>query len=292
MGVIYDLIVVGGGYWGSGIAFEARAKGWNVLLVDSNDPYGASRAASGIADIKAYGSSIFKKYWPADWSQEDLRESFDWLMKRGGYRQREWFWNQFKGTAPREGTDCVYIPLVTTITELTNRVYDEVGKVFVFNASDLAVDLKLGGMFRGRRLVVAAGYLTDGVLNMAGLGALGVGGLYGRGLIGHGTPTVAPVSVMIRPYCKHTVRAWGNRWKVGDTAEASIKDGPIQSLRRVATLAIPDFIEEQLSEGYRPTLDRFTVEKLTPNVVVATGGHRLGLGLTGLVAKKVMEMFQ
>lgn len=275
----WDLLIVGGGYWGAAVSFEARKKGWRVAVVDDGDKRSGTRAASGVADRSAFKSEVFRKYLPVGWSDSDLDDSFNWLLERGGETVGEYFWNRFAGTGPREGSECVYIEGPETITNLLGSTYR--GR---FDPSK--VDYK--------RLVVAAGYRTDEVLAQLGLDPLGVGKLYGRGIVAEGTPSlVTPVSVMIRPYCKHTVRRWGSgQWKVGDTAEKIPNEKYLESLREVGRSVLSDYREVKVSEGFRPILPKFTVEKLTPSIVVATGGHRLGLGLAGLVAKKVMEMFR
>lgn len=273
----YDLLVVGAGYWGAAVAFEAKRRGWSVAVIDDGDPRSGSRNASGICDPRAYHSSVFAKYWPPNWQPSDLTESLAWLVDRGGYRVREYFWNRFAGTAPRTGAECVYVADPTT---LTRSAYPRLNK----GVRDVP----------HRRLLVAAGYRTDDVLASLGLPTLGVRPLPGRGIIASGTPsTPLPSSVMIKPYVKHTVRSWaGGFWKVGDTAEQEFKDSRLEALRDVGRACLKDYVEVRVNEGVRPVLDRFTVEKLMPRVVVATGGGRLGLGVAGLVAEKVLEAFR
>lgn len=276
--VTYDLAVVGAGYWGAAIAYEAKKLGWKVIVLDDGDSKSGSRNASGICDPRAYTSSIFSKYWPSEWSKTDLDESLQWLLAHKGYKVQEWFWNLFAGTQPRQGTECIYISSVEVITQLAYpRTKQSLEKL------------------KYKRLVVAAGYRTDEVLQSLELPLLGVKRLAGRGILARGNapscPT--PVSVMIRPYVKHTVRSWaGGLWKVGDTAEETLKEKPLEALRSVGRAVLENYEEVQVNEGYRPMLDRFTVEKLSKNIIVATGGGRLGLGLCGLVAKKSLEMFQ
>lgn len=301
MGVTKDLIIIGAGYWGCGIAIEARKAGKAVMIIDDANPMSGTRAASGICDPKAYNSQIFAKLLPKRWESNLslLKDSFDWLLRNGGYQVQEKFWNQFAGTAPRDGAKCIYIdspaafkkPVGDLIYQDTfHRAWTEGGfwKVTVLGHK---------GIYTCKHLVVAAGINSGTTLINCGLSAVNVGGLYGRGLVVRGNPVAPlPCSVMIRPYCKHTVRTWDGRkdlFKVGDTAEPRPRETAFTALHRVGHHCLGEGMEVvTISEGYRPVMDEFTVEKVGPNCVLATGGHRVGLGLTGLVAKETLEMLK
>ena len=96
---------------------------------------------------------------------------------------------------------------------------------------------------------------------------------------------------MIAPYVKHTVRVWPNGlWKIGDTAEKKPNEKKLENLRTVGKMVLEDYQEIAVTAGFRPVLDRFTVEKVSSRIIIATGGHRLGLGLAKLVSVKVGEM--
>jgi hypothetical protein len=86
-------------------------------------------------------------------------------------------------------------------------------------------------------------------------------------------------------------------WRIGDSAEeqphdrhASERD--MANLREVGNKVFQHYTVQEVVEGFRPVLDRFLVDALRPGLVVATGGHRCGLGITGLVANKAMEMLR
>ena len=288
--VNYDVIVVGGGYWGTAATIELKEAGKKVLQIDSNDPMSGSRAASGICDPRAYDSSTFQRYWPSDWTKSDLTESLSWILNHQGYKVTEYFWNQFQNREVRESVECIYVPTPESFTELTKPVFGTVVKGSI-DAKKVSVLLDNSKEYTARYLVVAAGYKSDEVLESLQLAPLGVTKLYGRGLNVKGTPKVStPVSVMIKPYVKHTVRSWSNGlYKVGDTAEKNVKDSNLENLRKVGQAVLTNYREVKLTQGYRPVLDQFTVVKLNPRVVVATGGQRLSLGLCGLVGKKVVQ---
>lgn len=285
-----DLIVIGSGYWGSAVAIRARAAGLTVRLLDDGRPGAGSRAASGIADRAAYKKELFKKYLPSDWSTSELDDSFDWLLSNGGFPVREWFWNRFAGTVPRRGDECVYVPDCGELTRRAGPVTKSKVKAGCLEKSGVTVGDDSGGEWAGKAVVVAAGVWTDDVLRRFGVKPVGVGSLYGRGLVADGKPRhPVPVSVMIRPYTKHTVREWNGRFKIGDTAERVPSPKKLEALRSVGRIVLDGYTNEEMTEGYRPVTDKFMVEKLSPRLIVATGGHRIGLGLAGLVSNRVME---
>ena len=287
--VNYDVIVIGAGYWGTASTIELRKTGKKVLQIDSNDSMSGSRAASGICDPRAYDSNTFKRYWPSDWSKSDLTESLSWLLNHKGFKVTEYFWNQFQYREVRESIECIYVPTPESFTSLTSPLKGIVVSGTV--EKKITVHLADSREYTSNYLVVAAGYKSDEVLKSFSLHELGVTQLYGRGLNVKGTPKVStPVSVMIGPYVKHTVRSWSNGlYKVGDTAEKNIKDSNLENLRKVGQAVLKNYEEVKMTEGYRPVLDQFTVTKVSPRVVVATGGQRLSLGLCGLVGRKVVE---
>lgn len=289
--VPYDLIIIGGGYWGTGIALEAEKKGWRVIVIDDKDSLSGSRNASAVCDPQAYRSKIFAKYLPSSWTPNDLTESFNWLLQHGGYRQKEWFLNSFNGTPPRVGTEAIYLKDNSTLLSLVKPL---IGKVTggSFEGGQWILNLENSPRVISKWLVVAAGVHTDKVLTSLGLPTIGVSPLFGRGLLvsgNAGEDIPLPISVMIRPYCKHTIRRWGNYYRVGDTAEKQEGEKAKEALETVGKRVLEDYRELKLIQGYRPVTDKFLVEKVGPEIVVATGGHRLGLGLTGLVAKKTLE---
>lgn len=306
----WDLLVVGAGYWGSGIAYEAAQKGWKVAVVDDGDLRAGSRNASGICDPKAYKSSVFSRYWPPEWNPSELDDSIAWLIDQGGYWVDEWFWNRFQGTTPRAGARCVYLDggfgaLIPY--RIQGKILDGEPEGGFWN---IRLENREGktSWVEARRLAVAAGYRTDEVLDSLGLPGVGITPLYGRGLLARGSPSrEVPVSVMIRPYTKHTVRPWkgrphdGSWFRIGDTAEEEDRVNSESGRRRWESLltvgrsVLDVFRPGPVIQGYRPVAERFLVEKVSgsgPPVAVATGGHRLGLGLTGLVARKVMEVLE
>jgi glycine/D-amino acid oxidase-like deaminating enzyme len=297
-----ELIVIGGGYWGAGIAFEGRQRGWTVLVIDDGDGRSGSRAASAICDPHAYRTRIGKKHLPPDWTDQDLTGSFDWLIQRGGYRCREYLWNIRRNTPPHFRGEVILLADPHVLTRLAGPFVR--GQVVHAERDggrwEVVVDpVESAGQrlyLTAKRVAIAAGYRTDDCLDAFGLQPLGVGRLYGRGLNVVGATHAGvphPISVQLRPYLKHTVRPWRDgTWRIGDSAEENPDDRYVANLHTVGNKVFQHYTVQEVVEGFRPVLDRFLVTDLSPGLVVATGGHRLGLGITGLVAKKATEMLR
>lgn len=302
--IIYDVAVVGSGYWGTSIALKAAEAGKSVIVIANDDPKGGSINASGILDPKVYFRSGFEKRWPADWAKSELDDSIAWLLDHGAYRVMERFWNEFRKTPARDNREMIYVPSVTSFTD---QIYQDrygivITKGTVYGLSgglngsqELRYTTKamtMEGHAYARNVVFATGYRTDELLDTLSLSKMGVGRLWGRGFNAKGTPkTDLPVSVMIRPYCKHTVRQWADGTiKVGDTAEEKPSDKKYAALKAVGEAAIDNMKIVFESDGYRPVTDRYLVHKYHERpIIVATGGHRLGLGTAPIAANKVLQ---
>jgi glycine/D-amino acid oxidase-like deaminating enzyme len=285
----HDLIVIGGGYWGSAVAHEARQRGLDAAVLDDFNPASGSRNASGILHPKTYSSPLFKKYMPADWSKADLLASFEWLKKHcGAVETVEHFTNW---TRPDLGVRKLPVGYYISSNEaLTGLAEPFNEKVDAIRRSDgLWI---VNGMFRAPRLVVAAGIGTDSVLALAGVAPIGVTSLFGRGLGVRGLTThPSPLVVQTRPYRKFETRPWGDLLRVGDTAEVRPDEAKYRGeLRAVADWLAPGSETVEWYEGYRPVCEQFTVRLVAEGLVAASGGHRMGLGLSGLVAVKTLEM--
>jgi glycine/D-amino acid oxidase-like deaminating enzyme len=288
---IYDLAVVGGGYWGVATALRARESGKDVILFDDSDPLAGSRNASAICDPASYKSKVFRRFWPTGWTKDDLKESLNWLLGNGGELTEEVFLNQFEGRGIRPiRPKAIYLK---SNEDFLRRFPATTAEVLGLERRGILWELRTRtGTFLARKICLALGYRTDAFLAKAGMPLLGVGRLYGRGIIVRGTPAYpVPICVMTRPYVKHTIRQWEDGYRVGDTAErGEVKEGVDPNLLAVTESVMGDQYEVLRSvNGFRPTADKFLVDKIAPGLAVATGGHRLGLGLAGLAAKKVLE---
>lgn len=286
-----DIVVIGAGYWGRAITLELQRISKSVLCVDSMDPRAGSINASGICDPSAYTSSVFTKYWPQDWTKSDLQYSLNWLLENGGEYTQERFWNKFGNREPRLGERCIYVAPIGKYLPIEGILIDTVYRCNIEGIIQLQT--LTGKLLECMQVVVCAGYQTDKVLESMGIPCIGVTGLWGRGLVVDGVPKAhIPVSVMVKPYRKYTIRKWATGYRVGDSAGEDSDNKRLREIQSVVDMTLINPVTVSVVNGYRPVTEKFIVEKVSPNVVVATGGHRLGLGLSGLVAKKVVEMLK
>lgn len=304
--MVYDLVVIGGGYWGTAIAYESFRQNFGyTLLLDDADPMGGSRNASGIVDPKIYfGDERKRVMLPDDWTKDDILLSLIWLSQYGGaYPIKGSFLNMMAGARmiePRpESTQCLHISgqaffrihprLRETVTSI------EPCRMHGRGAKGWRVFTHEKGIYETKNVVIAAGYRTDDVLKLAGLPPLGVGKLFGRGLIFTGKPQYStPLTIMTRPYTKYTIRPWetDGQFRLGDTAEINPNANRALELTGLGCILATDFKRIAEPQGYRPVLPKFTVKKIAPDLVVATGGHRVALGLSGHVAKVALELLK
>jgi hypothetical protein len=265
-----------------------------VRVLDDADPLAGSRNASAIVHVHTYDSPIFADLWPRDWSREELERSLGWLVETCGARPSvETFWNLDRrdlGQRTSRERPPLYLPTNGALLDLVAAERRRVSALWRDGAEWIAETWE--GPVRGRRVLVAAGYRTDEVLASAGLGTLGVRRLFGRGLLVEGRAVVAlPAMVMGGPYRKYAIRDWApGVVRVGDSAERTPREGHAAFLRKLAEAIVPGGREVGWMAGYRPVLDRFTVAKLADGLAVATGGHRMALGLAGLVARRAVSM--
>lgn len=285
----HDLIVVGGGYWGSAIAHEAGQRGLDAAVLDDFNPASGSRNASGIIHPKTYGSKLFRHFMPPDWTKEDLAASFEWLKRHcGAVETVEHFTNwQRQDLGVRPLPVGLYLKDNDALLGLVEPFNDRVERIERCDG-----DWILNGLYRAPRLVVAAGPGTDAVLALAGAAPLGVTALFGRGLAIRGaTPYPSPLVVQTRAYRKFETRPWHDLIRVGDTAEVKPDEAKYRDeLRAVADWVAPGSETVKWFEGYRPVCEQFTVRLVGDGLVAATGGHRMGLGLSGLVANKALGL--
>ena len=287
-----DLVVIGAGYWGAAIAHEARQRGRTVVVFDDQDPHGGSRNASGICHPKTYSSSLFRQFWPERWTREDLMSSFDWLKKHAGAKEtQEHFFNHTRADL---GIRPLPVGLYLEDNEALTSLAGPVRAERVEEMSPSPDGWKVNGV-PARRVAIAAGIHSDNLLTLAGCKPIGVGALWGRGMIVSGeNPRVSPLVVQTRPYRKFETRPWGTGLtRIGDTAEKRRDDEKYRrELRDLASWVVPGYDEVGWLEGYRPVARQFTVEVVAPSLLVATGGHRMGLGIAGLVACEANNLLE
>lgn len=284
----YDLIVVGGGFWGSAVTWLARQRGLDTLLVDDGDTLGASRNGAGLVSLGWYKQQTIQKMWP-DWLRQGAaEEGLEWLQGIvGAVQTGEWF-SSYSRPEPVYRPDLWLVDPAAVITPPDAR--EHVNRVLLDNQG-WAVQVDEGPTWVTPRVVIAAGVYSDFLLSASGLPTVGVKLLMGSAVVAQGSIEV-PHTYMPRPYTHYTVRPWGESMiRAGDTVERKLNykgQELIDCMHRVC----PDARVVSTQRGARPICRWFTVKEVAPGLVVATGGHRVGLALSYPIALRVLEVLE
>lgn len=297
----WDVAVIGGGFWGTAVAHEARRLGATVCHMDDGNVRGASRNAAGIVSKKWYvrgsGSQLntVSNMFPEDWDFGDFEIGLAWLERYAGLeRTGEIFWSYLK-EEKRARDDVYLLPSYKIFEALSERINVHVSRI-ERTESGWRVVVGNGGDIDARSVVLACGAFTDKILEDSSLPVVGVKPLVGRAVLARVTVDLStPLTYMSRPYTHFTLRKWEQEGvgRIGDTVEVQekqhLEETPL--LKMLGAMA-PGSDPIGTMIGYRPICKKFTVEMVAPNLVVATGGHRVGLGLSGAVAQRVLRFLK
>jgi glycine/D-amino acid oxidase-like deaminating enzyme len=289
------VIVIGGGYWGAAIAHTLRNAGKPVMVLDDQDPMSGSRNAAAIIAPHLYKTDKLRAMLPEGWNDSTIDESVAWATQMGrGVERREGFLNAMLGSTKvthPSGWGTAFHFGENTLMDLVKPLNEKV-QTIRFYGNDWIVQTD-ARTYTAPKVVVAAGYRTDEVLKMAGLPIIGVKKIYGRGVVGTGTPKYPmPLSVMTRPYTKVGLREWGpGLLYVGATKERNPHESNRTALDALASSVVDNWTLVRRMEGWRPNVnDRFFIKSVAPGLIVATGGNRYGLGVSFAVAQMVKGM--
>lgn len=294
-----SVIVIGAGYWGAPITHTLRNAGKTVICLDDQDPLSGSRNAAAIIAPHVYRTDKLKGMLPEGWTQADIDQSVAWATKMGrGVEYQEGFLNIMPSAAsatvriPDKWATSVHFPegaIIDLVEPRQEKVctirHGEGGWNVVTTVQTYVADT----------VVIAAGYRTDEVVKLAGLPPIGVQKVFGRGIVGTGTPIHRlPLAVMTRPYTKMGLREWGpGQFYVGATKERTPHESNRDALDRLAEKMVTGWTLVKRMEGYRPaTGDKFILREIAPKLIVATGGNRFGLGVAYQVANHIRGMVQ
>lgn len=281
-----DLIVVGGGFWGCAIADVAARRGWSVLILDDGDEEGASRNAAGYVRwewLEGRLGEIIPEWWEPihvtmskvlleDWGAREVEEdvhdyrSGTWKVSPGLFMVNPW--------------EVLSRGVRTARVRLVNRT-----------PAGWQVLTSLGDVIPAHRVAVAAGVWTDPLLAASDLPELGVESLTGSAILAAGDIGGDVETYNTRPYHHVTARRWqGGRIRVGETVSRAYPDSRLGGLINDTSRLFPQLSGFEPITGRRPVLPVATVRELGDGLVVAVGGHRIGLALAGGVAQRVMEV--
>src|SRR3954471_17040897 len=172
-----DLIVVGGGYWGTAIAWHARMAGAKVLVFDNHEAQGASRNSAGLFKMGWWKStSAATRMVPAEWdwfhgpSVDWVPDSIiSWTGESSASYRKPGHW--------RYGSDCAIVD-PERLLGLSLALPD---KVVGIDRVDAGWRVHTGrGPHEATNVVIAAGVWTDDLLTASGFEPLGLTGLRGR----------------------------------------------------------------------------------------------------------------
>lgn len=291
-----DLLVIGGGFWGRAVALEARKHGFKVRLLDSGAPTAASRNAAGIIQMGWFRGDHMRRYLGADLTARDADAGVEWLMAYGILHQTGELYHNYRTLAPfKFRPDCYLLDSLAAFMDLIPAETATIQRLRKIDGGWEAESLD--SWYESRQVVLALGAATDVLLQASGLQIAGIRPLRGRALIlRHPTPPEVPMTWTVAPYRDWTARAWGEgTLRIGDTVERTAHNTTILAGLRTFVQQQPELagaVECGLLDGNRPLGDTMLVRQWEPGLIVATGGHRVGLGLAGGVAKKVMRLLQ
>lgn len=279
-------------------AVLAREAGLDTLLLDDLNPQGASRNAAGIMSLDWYKFQRKTRiYTPTItnlmgglFCHADAAWGVEWFMDHGLAQHTGEHYQNANGL-PQLRRDCF---LLNSPDEVLALGQAERGR---------AVKLVKGGDYwvvlltelrevLTRRVIVAAGVFTDALLERSGLQPVGVTALRGRALVylsnrDFSTPFTYKASVGQQ----YTFRPWGKGLvRLGDTTERSADSKALDKMRTFAATELYEPQEVKVLDGLRPITDKMIVQQIKPGLVIATGGHRVGLALAPAAARKALEL--
>lgn len=280
-----DLAVVGLGFWGAQTAVAARAAGLGVTTYDDGNPLGASRNAAGIVQRSWYRQETIRKMMgtltlgDVDFGISALTS----LVKTGE------IFTSYQNAEPRRRDDLWILPEIALPAPDIRSCVSDVRQV------DAGWEV-LGTAYRN--VVVAAGWWTDEILRTSGLPMVNVRPLLGRALVAEvaGYHETVPRTHLPRPYKHLTVRPLGKLYRIGDTTEALTHlddETPFAYLEAQLAAITGGAVKVQRRLcGIRPVCDQFTVARVAPGLIAATGGHRVGLALSPAIARRALELLR
>lgn len=296
----YDLAIIGAGFWGTAAAVKAREQGMEPVVLDNLVPWSSSRNAAGMVHMDWITGESSRKLLPAGWSGRELGESVAWLMRYGLQHTGETF-RGFGGEEKRH-KETFMMPDVAAFLALGQATRAEVSHMRRLKSGGWRIYADSESVsIDARRVILAAGIGTDTLLAASSLPRVGVTALRGRGMLVkipsvRVASLVLPYRIRVGRYGSYTLRAWpcadGPLYRWGDTTESGNGNEPIRKMAEALTELVGPYDWVGTHEGYRPVCAQYTVKPVADGMVVATGGHRIGLGLAGIAADKALALLK
>jgi glycine/D-amino acid oxidase-like deaminating enzyme len=285
------VLVIGAGFWGTAISLALREAGRQVLCLDSSEPGAASAAAAGL--VRQSTLDRLQQAGPAWWTEHHSSACQDFLGQPWMRACKERVVSPYRPEGRmRTGLWCADCSAFLGLARAQPmRVIQLLRQSHGWRVLTEQHPLLAG------QVVLAAGVFCDDLLRASHLPALGLRGIPGSGLLA--PAEVLPQEALTQAYRlpgdtrtrTATARAWGDgEVRAGDTLgtdeEAQLR--VIQSLLQQAGGRGPI----RRLWGIRPDLPQLVVEKIAPDLVVASGGRRTGLASAPGVARRVRELLQ
>jgi glycine/D-amino acid oxidase-like deaminating enzyme len=278
-----DLIVVGGGFWGSAMARYAERKGASWMLIDSREPGGASRNASGYFSPRWYKDRLASER--AAETAEALGLSL--ALSRATLVPLD------ASSKPRG-----VVPDLYTFSRDALMVAPTLeARVTLLTANDRHVVARLSDdrFLLARAVYLAGGVWTDDLLRASGLPTTGVTRLAGSAAVFEQPWEAPPLWIQTNPYQHVAVRSWGSGLRVCATLERNAEAAPTarQKLLAAARKHVELLGEPRWEYGFRPVLkEGLTVKAVHPRVYVGTGGGRIGAIWSYAAAEEAFRCFE
>jgi hypothetical protein len=269
----------------------ARKRGLSVVTFSDGDPLAGSINAAGIVKKSWYKGEFFKKkVQPEWWTTKWLDFGVDWLGEHAGLVQTGEDVKKLYGKdrLTRTNNDCWVLVDVMEWLKDEDSINYQVTRLSTPTGAWRLHDLADYPCWLARKVIVAAGHATDRLLAASNLPLVGVSGLEGRAVFVKGRLLSGrPFRVLRSAYDHVTFREWpGGLVRVGDTVGAKDlplwwKDNYTSEMWRAAN---------HDAWGFRPVCERAFVELVAPDLVVATGGHRVGMAMSPAVAHRALKL--
>jgi glycine/D-amino acid oxidase-like deaminating enzyme len=284
----WDLVVIGGGYWGSALAALAReGTGWSVLVVDDHDEEGASRNSAGYVRwewLEGRLATIIPEWWEDSHTAAGAAHLGNVGARHETEQVKRWnsdAWDERPGLLVADPW-LVLEPSFTSRVRLINRT-----------PAGWQLLTSQHMIIKAHRVAICAGAWTDALLQACGFDELGVEPLIGSAILAQGQLADEVVTYVTRPYHHVTARRWdAGLIRVGETVSKQWPDPKLGALVNDTAKLFPGLRGFQPITGRRPMLPELVVKELGDGLVVATGGHRIGLALAGGVAMRALEVIR
>lgn len=286
-----DLLIIGSGFWGTSASILAQRNGIDALVVDNERLNSGSRNAAGIIRKEWFGGDFFNKIKPSDWDEKYLQKAIEFLGDFGLVTMEEEF-TTYRKPGVKKIRNCFVLKSLKEFLSTAQRKIDSVLKLKKEGSNWLSDCEK--EPITAKKVLIVVGAFSDRLLTNSNLPTVGVSPLRGRAVIATGNCEMVK-TYESRPYKQYTIRPYeSGSIRLGDTVEKKLNmgDDPLQSLFQMLNKMQPGSKPISIQDGLRPVCDKVTVKKIDNGLVVATGGHRIGLGLSLYAVEKSFEKLE